>query len=166
MIYDKVLYNDIYMIRPVFPILLLSFFLTAAFAEDAPEIYATSEKNRLASSKSLDDRIRVYDTAFERIRKEMEKHIREGRFEDASRALPAWSALLSESLADINKNMNPKKKSNRLKQYEIHLRRAVNGMRAFRMRAPMGLYDALVSFEEKAEETRRKFMGFLFGNAD
>ena len=153
------------MVRILFPVILLSLFLTAAFADvDLPptEIYAPSEKNRLASAKSLDDRIKVYESAFERIRKEMEKHIREDRFEDAARALSAWSALLSESLDDIEKNINTKKKSGRLRRYEIRLRQAVNGMRAFRMHTPMELYDALVSFEAQAEDTRRKFMNFLF----
>ena len=154
------------MVRILLTVLLLSFFLTAAFAEDAVEVYVPSEKNRLASSKSLDDRIRIYDTAFERIRKEMEKHIREDRFEDAARALSAWSALLSESLADIEKFVNTKKQSGRLRQYEISLRQAINGIHAFRMHVPIELYDALVLFEYQAENTRRKFIDFLFGNSD
>jgi len=149
----------------VFPLIFifLGFILqTAAFADDATEFYTLSEKKRLVSAKSLDNRIRVYDTAFERIRKEIEKDIREDRFDDAARTLSTWSALLSESLADIEKNTNPKKKSGRLRQYEIHLRRAINGLRSLRLRAPMELYDAFISFEDQAEETRRKFMDILF----
>jgi len=149
-------------IRTLLPILLFLLFQTAAFAADAPEIYAPSEKKRLASSKSLDNRIRVYDTAFERIRKEVENDIRDERFENAARTLGVWSALLSESLADIEANINPRKKSGRLRQYEIHLRQAISGMRTLRMRSPAELYDALVSFEEQAEETRSKFMLLLF----
>ena len=145
--------------------LFFSIFQAAAFADGASEIYTPSEKKRLTSANSLDDRIRVYDTAFERIRKEIEEEIREDRFDEAARKLSVWAALLSESLADIEKNVNPRKKSGRLKQYEIHLRQAINGLRTLRMRSPMELYDALILFEEKAEETRRKFMDILFLNS-
>ena len=154
------------MIKALFPFLLLFMFQAAVYAaadNAAPEIYTPSEKKRLTSSKSLDDRIRVYDTAFERIRKELEKDIREARFDAAARMLHNWSALLNESLADIEANANPKKKSNRLKQYEIHLRRAINGLSALRLRSPAELYDAFISFEEQSEEIRRKFMNILFG---
>ena len=146
--------------------LLLPLFIfqmqAASFAGDVTEIYTSSEKKRLASAKSLDNRIRVYDTAFERIRKEIEKDVREDRFDDAARRLSSWSALLSESLADIEKNVNPKKKSGRLRQYEIRLRRAINGLRTLRRHAPIELYDAFISFEEQMEETRRKFIDILF----
>ena len=154
------------MVKAFFPLLLFSLFQAAAFADAdnaAPEIYTPSEKKRLTSSKSLDDRIRVYDAAFERIRKELEKNIREDRFDAAARMLHDWSALLNESLADIEANADPKKKSNRLKQYEIHLRQAINGLRALRLRSPVELHDAFIFFEEQSEEIRRKFMNILFG---
>jgi len=148
--------------------LLVSFFYAAVFAGAAqetysePGIYTPSEKKRLASAKSPDDRIRVYDTAFERIRKEMEKDIREDRFEDAALTLSVWAALLKESLADIEANVSQNKKSVRLKQYEIRLRQAINGLRALRAHAPLELHDAIISFADQAEETRRKFMDILF----
>jgi len=142
--------------------LLICFSLTAIFAAEAPEIYTPSEKKRLASSKSLNDRINVYDTAFERIRKEIEKDIRNDRFADASRTLKTWSALLDVSQADIEATINPKKKPGRIRQYEIHLRQTIRELRNLRIRSPMELYDALLSFEEHAEETRRKFMIILF----
>jgi len=152
------------MVKEAFSLLLFVFFLqAAALADGAPEIYTPAEKKRLTSAKSLDDRIRVYDSAFERIRKEIEKDIRENRFEDAARALSNWSALLGESLADIGQNTNPKKKSNRLRQYEINLRQAISGLRTLRSRATMDLYDSFTAFGEQAEETRRKFMDILFG---
>ena len=147
-------------------ILLFSFFQTTVFAvadNAAPEIYTPSEKKRLASaSKSPDNRIRVYTSASERIRKEIEKDIREGRFEDAERTFYIWSALLSESLADIEANVNPKRKSNRLRHYEIHLRQALSGMRAPGMRVPTDLYDTFTSFMEQAEEIRSKLINILF----
>ena len=144
-------------------LLLFFFFQATAFSAGAPEIYTPSEKKRLTSAKSLDNRIRVYDAAFERIRKELEKDMREDRFDDAARKLSNWSVLLSESLADIEANSNPKRRSNRLRQYETHLRQAVNGMRSISMRAPTTeLYGAFVSFMEQAEETRRKFMNIIF----
>ena len=149
-------------IKTLFPILLFSLFLAAVFAGDASEIYTPSEKKRLASSKSLNSRIKIYDAAFERIRKEMEKGIRDDRFDDAARTLKTWSALLNESQADIEANINPKKKPGRLRQYEIHLRQAISGLRNLRMKSPMELYDAFISFEDQAEETRRKLMVFIF----
>jgi len=143
-------------------ILLICFSLTAIFAGEAPEIYTPSEKKRLASCKSINDRIKVYDAAFERFRKEIEKDIRDDRFDDAALTLQTWAALLSESLADIEVNTNPNKKPGKLRQYEIHLRQAIRGLRNLRVRSPMELYDALISFEDQAEETRRKFMSILF----
>ena len=128
----------------------------------APDIYTPSEKKRMTSSKSLDERIRVYDATFERIRKELEKYIHEDRFDETARTLHNWSTLLKESLFDIEANVNKKKKSNRLKQYEIHLRQAVNGLRTLRLLTPVELHDAVISFEEQLEETRRKFMNILF----
>ena len=149
----------------IFQILLFYFLQTVAFAaadKAAPEIYTPSERNRLTSAKSLDDRIRVYGAAFERIRKEIEKDIRDERFEDAARTLSSWSALLSESLADIEATANPGRMSNRLRQYEINLRQALDGLRTLRLRVPVELHDAFISFSEQAEETRRKFINILF----
>ena len=150
------------MARIFVSILLICFSLTAVFAGEAPEIYTPSGKKRLASSKSLNDRVKVYDSAFERIRKEIEKDIRDDRFDDAALTLKKWSALLNESQDDIEANINPKKKPGKLRQYEIHLRQAIRGLRNLRMRSPIELYDALISFEDQAEETRHKFMNILF----
>lgn len=136
--------------------------MTAVFAGDEQEIYTPSEKKRMVTSKSLNDRVKVYDAAFDRIRKEMEKYIRDDRFDDAALTLKKWAALLSESHADIEEKINPKKKPGKLRQYEIHLRQAIRGLRNMRMRSPIELYDALISFENQAEETRRKFIVFVF----
>jgi len=145
-----------------FLILLLFFFPVAAFADSAQEIFTPAEKRRFDSARSLDNRIRVYDTALQRIRKEVENNIREERFEDAARTLSNWSALLTKSLSDIEANATPGRISRRLRQYEISLRQALGGMRSLSLRAPLDLFDAIESFSEQAEETRRKFIDILF----
>ena len=134
----------------------------AAVDHTAPDIYTPSEKTRLISSKSLNDRIRVYDAAFVRIWKEMEKDIRTDRVDAAARTLNNWSALLNKSLSDIEVNVNPKKKPKRLKQYEIHLRQAINGFRSLLLQSPVELHDAIIYFGEQLEDTRRKFINIIF----
>ena len=157
------------MLRMLSFLLLLSFFYTAAFAggsDGAPDIYTPSEKKRLTSTKSLNTRVKVYDKAFERIRKRFEKDMREDRFGDAAGTLANWSALLKESLADITANVSAKKKPGRLKKYEIHVRQAIYGLRDFRSRAPGDLHDALGIFADQAEDVRRKFVDIFFNLVD
>ena len=140
-------------------------FQVPSFAADntgAPEIYKPSEKKIITSSKSLNDRIKVYDKVFERLRKEIEKDIHEERFDAALRKSYGWLALLKESRADIEANSNPKKKSGKLRKYEIHLRQSVHGLRGFRAYLPEELRNSLDRFVEQAEEARHKFMDIIF----
>ena len=151
--------------KTVATILFLLFsFISVIVAEggDTPEMYTSSEKKQLAS-KTLNNRVKVYNAAFERIWKKMNNDMIEERFGDAARTLSAGSAILAESLADIELNANLEKKPGKLKTYEINMRKVVNELRSLRLRGPAELQDSFAAFMEQTESTRRRLMDIIFG---
>lgn len=132
----------------------------------APEekpLFTPSESARLARADSLDDRIRVYESASKRMREEIERMAEKDAFGAIPAALETWASLLGRSLEDIGANTPPdRKKSKRLIRYEIQVRKSVDGMRDLKIKSPIELADAFDAFLLEAEGVRKGFMEILF----
>ncbi|MBN2337215.1 MAG: hypothetical protein JXP48_01645 [Acidobacteria bacterium] len=150
-----------------FALSLVFVLLLGAPADGPPpaekELFTPAERARLARAGSLDDRIRVYESASKRMREEIEKTVKKDAFGAIPAALETWASLLDRSLDDIRANTRPdRKKSKRLIRYEIQVRKAVDGMRDLKIKSPIELADAFDAFLLEAEDVRKEFIEILF----
>lgn len=150
---------------PLLFLLLLD--LSAAAFPAAPaadgSLFSPAESARLAGAKSLDDRIKVYESASGRMRETIEKLARREAFGAIPDALETWTSLLGQSLEDIRAHTPPgRKKSKRLIRYEIQVRKAVAGMKELKIKSPVELADAFDTFLARAESVRKEFIDILF----
>lgn len=126
------------------------------------EVFSKAEKSQIAVSQSLDGRIKVYDIASSRIQKALQESIRKDQFDAVPDTLKAWTSLLQKSLEDIEANSKSKKKSKKLIKYEIHVRKAINDILEFKLKAPVEQQDIFSSCIAQAEAIRKKFIDIIF----
>ena len=142
--------------------LLFAFPAVMATYAAPPEKYTPSEKARITAARTPDERIRIYDEAFERLGKKAREIFQQGEFDSLPDILTNISDLLGESLADIEANIRPHAKSQRLIRYEINLRQLIKDFRSRWLRVPEEHQDAFQNFLDQAEATRQKFMDIIF----
>ena len=142
--------------------LLFAFPAARATCAAPPEKYTPSEKARIAAARTPDERVRIYDEVFERLGKRTREIFQEGEFDSLPDILTNLSDLLGESLADIEVNIKPYAKSQRLIRYEINLRQTIKDLRSRWLRIPEEQQGAFQNFLDQAEATRQKFMDIIF----
>lgn len=136
---------------------------SAGFPAAEGALFSPAESARLARAESLDDRIRVYESASGRMRGEIEELARREAFGAIPAALETWASLLGHSLDDISAHTPPnRKKSKRLIRYEIQVRKAAAGMKDLKIKSPVELADAFDAFLARAERVRKEFIEILF----
>jgi hypothetical protein len=126
------------------------------------DIFVPSEKTRIEKSQNVDGRIKVYETASNRIQQELEAAVTKEDFQKVPDSLRTWSSLLSKSLEDIESNVKAKKKSRALINYEIQVRKSITRTESLKIRAPVEQQDLFDSCLEQAENVRRRFVEILF----
>jgi hypothetical protein len=128
-----------------------------------PGVLSLDEKGKIEeSANNLERRIKTYQTASARIQRTIHEAVSKDEFQSVPDDLRLWVALLTGSLKDIEDHLASKKKSKALKEYEIHLRKAIGTTRGYRTRAPVDQQDIFESCLTQAETTRRKFVQLLF----
>ena len=111
----------------------------------------------------IEKRIKVYQKASERMLKNLEKSISEKEFQAVPEALSTWTMLITESLKDIQANLEPKKKRPKpLVKYEIQVRKAIRNIRDLKIRAPLDQQDVFDRCIGRAEGVRSKMVDILF----
>jgi len=128
----------------------------------AQEFLTAAEKSALEKEKKIDNRIKVYQTASVRLSRLMQGALQEHDFARLEQGSENWVKLLSASLEDIEGNVNRKKKSRALINFEIHLRRTIQDMRSFKFKLPADQQDQFDLWLDRAEEARKKMVGILF----
>ncbi len=129
-----------------------------------------TEKEREKIDKNADDlgkRIEVYRDASARMHKALGKSVSAGDFGPVPGQLEAWVRFLAESVKDIEANTDPEKK--RLKaliRYEIDVRKAINDLRNYRVRAPAAQQDAFERCVGRADALRGTMVDLLFRPED
>jgi len=145
--------------------LLLSIFLQYEGVSNFPSGTFT-DKEAVKFEKESDDidgRIDVYRNASIRIQKELKKAVSEEGFQNIPNHIQLWTSLVTESLKDIEVNINPKKKKSKaLIKYEIQVRKTINDLRELQIRAPYDQQDIFDNCLNRADTARGKMVDILF----
>ena len=148
---------------PAALILVFSLFLqadsTPLFRED---IFTAKEIEKLEKERDVNDRIKIYTNASKRIRNRLGKAVSKGQFQTIPGDLELWTMLLANSLDDIKANIDPGKKSKNLIRYEIEVRKSLDDIKDYKVRAPIDQQDAFDACLSKAEAIRKKFVEIIF----
>jgi hypothetical protein len=149
------------------------FALSAAFAfgaqagmppQGAPtgECVNAAETKRLAGQSGIDGRIKAYRDISERYHKAVVSAVAGKRFAEIPPLIACWTERIEVSRKDIEDNVNRKKKSGALIDYEIQLRRSVVDLNSARIKAPHDMQEQFESWIAQAIQTRQKFVDILF----
>jgi len=142
--------------------LMVALYCPVATVSLAQEFLTAAEKSALEKEKKIDNRIKVYQAASARLSKLMQGALQEHDFARLEQGSENWVKLLSASLEDIEENVNRKKKSRALINFEIHLRRTILDMRSFKFKLPADQQNQFDSWLDRAEEAHKKMVGILF----
>ena len=145
--------------------LLMAIFLQSGNAPSFPEgTFTDKEQKKIEKNQDdLKERIEVYKDASVRMQKKLRKDIRAKNFSPVPDYLKTWTSLLSGSLKDIEANLNPdKKRPKALIKYEIEIRKAVNDLKDYQLRAPVEQQDAFDLCIAEADTIRGKIVDILF----
>ena len=145
-----------------FALLLAFFFQAGDVPPVAGEVFNSAEKAQLENAKNIEQRIKVYTAASQRIQQTLEASVDKEDFRTVPENLTLWIALLSKSLEDVEANLKSKKKSGALIKYEIQLRKSITNTTSLKIRAPVDQQDLFDSCISQAETVRRKFVAILF----
>jgi hypothetical protein len=156
--------------KNVIPMILLGwvtlFLNLIAQASSVPSIPAgilnPKETTQLEKASSINSRIKVYMTASTRIQKSIHEAAVKGEFETIPASLKHWTSLLTASLADIEINLQSKKKARELIKYEIQVRKSIAALEDDQIRAPLDQHDDFDACLMQAEKIRKKFVDILF----
>jgi hypothetical protein len=125
-------------------------------------LFSPAEQAQLEKASNVEGRIKVYTAASKRIQHSLETAVGKDNFETVPDDLKLWTALLSKSLEDIEANLQTKKKSRALINYEIQVRKSISQTESFKIRAPIEQQDLFESCLSDAAKVRKKFVDILF----
>src|SRR5512139_2741754 len=107
-------------------VLALNMFLQVATPAVEPgDPLNIAERAQIRAEQNVEQRIKIYHRASKRLQTSFEKAAAGDDFHAAPEFLKSWTALLSESLKDIETNLK-KKKSGPLRKFEIQVRKALS----------------------------------------
>ncbi len=120
------------------------------------------EKKRLSAEEKIDNRIKIYRKISERLHASIENSAAKQKFEEAVPLLGCWKELLVASLKDIEANINRKKKSGALIDYEIQIRKSIVDMDDVRLKAPVSQQGDFEGWISQATSAHERFVDILF----
>lgn len=144
--------------------LLVVFLLQADNPGAWGDVFSIAERLQLNSKSKIEDRIKIYESVSSRYHKGVEQAANKLDFKRIPAILQSWTAALSESYADINRNVERKKKSSALIKFEIQLRKSIVDMQDARIKAPLDDQDHYDEWIAQAEKVRQQFVEILFLN--
>jgi len=127
-------------------------------------IFTAKEKKKIEkNADDLEERLEAYRDASIRINEVLRKAVSKRDYEKVPDLLEKWMALLSGSMKDIESNLDPEKKRPRdLIKYEIQIRKSINDIRDYKVRAPGDQQDIFNSCIDRAEIVRIRMVEILF----
>ena len=120
------------------------------------------EKKALFQESGIDGRVKAYRRISERIHLAIEDAAEKQKFDGITPLVACWKELLTSSLKDIEANINRKKKSGALIDYEIQLRKSIVDMKDVRLRMPYPQQDDLEAWITQADAAHKKTVDILF----
>jgi hypothetical protein len=127
-------------------------------------IFTAKEKEKIEkNADDLEERMEAYRDASVRINKSIQKAFSGREYGQAALLLETWTTLLSESLKDIEANLDrDERKPKDLIKYEIQIRKAVKDIRDYKIRAPGDQQDDFDRCISLAESVRMRMVEILF----
>ena len=151
------------MIFPGVLVLVFTMILQANWASSYEgDIFTSKEIKKLEKERDINDRIKIYTNASKRIRERLDKAASRKQFQSVPGDLELWTALLANSLEDINNHIDPQKKSRNLIKFEIEVRKTLDDLQDYRIKAPIDQQDAFDACLSQAESIRKKFVEIIF----
>jgi len=151
------------MIFPAVLILVLGISLQANWASSFEgDIFTAKEIEKLEKERDINDRIKVYKDASERIQERLNKAVSRKQFQSVPGDLALWTALLTNSYEDIKASIDPNKKSRNLIKFEIQVRKSLDDFQNNKIKAPLNQHDAFDACLTEAEAIRKKFVEIIF----
>jgi hypothetical protein len=144
------------------PLFLYAFLQAASVPLLEGNALNAEEKARISKAQSVDDRIKVYHSASERMQQSIDAAVSKNDFSGVPDDLKLWVALLSGSMEDIEANLKAKKKSKALIRYEIQVRKANAAFRGYETKAPLDQQDAIDVQITSAEIIRKQLIDIIF----
>ncbi len=142
--------------------ILFAFFQEAAAPLAMKDVLNAQENAKLAAATNVNQRIKVYEAASRRYQQSLEDAINKEDFSHASDDMKLWTALLTESLKDIEANLKTKKKSNQLIDYEIRVRKGIATFQDYKVKIPVEQQDIFGSNLAQVEKVRKRFIDIIF----
>jgi len=140
----------------------LCLLLQTADLSAIPEgIFSPAERAKLERESKVENRIKVYQTASERIHGSFLEAISKDQFPSVPETLKLWTSLLAESLKDIEANLKSKKPRALIK-FEIHVRKAIAAVQDGKIRAPVEQQDFFDACLAQASATHKRLVEILF----
>ena len=121
-----------------------------------------AEQRRLTAEQKIENRIKRYREISERLHKAVETAAQKQKFEEVPGLLKCWIEVLAVSLKDVEENINRKKKSGALIDYEIAIRKSILDMEDVQIKAPYSQQADFDAWIAQATTTRKKFVDILF----
>ncbi len=134
----------------------------AAGSLTSSDCLIAAEQKRLSGEGKIDGRVKVYRSVSERYRQSIESAVAKQNFEAVPGLIRCWRELLTASLRDIEANINRKKKSGALIDYEIQLRKSILDMDDVRMKVPYAQLSDFEAWVSQAKATHERFVDILF----
>jgi hypothetical protein len=121
-----------------------------------------AERERLSKEEKIDNRIKIYETATERIRNALHKTVTAESYSDVPALLSDWQRLLATSTQDIEDKVSRKKRSRNLIHFEIQLRKAIADVQNYKLKAPIDLQQGFENWLADADKAHNSFVDILF----
>jgi hypothetical protein len=120
------------------------------------------DKTKLTTETGIEKRIKICKDISERFHKAVEQAEKKQPAEGVPDLLACWSDLLAASMKDVEANINRKKRSGALKDFEIQIRKSIRDMQDSKLRAPFEESKNYDAWLEQANLVRKKFVDILF----
>jgi hypothetical protein len=126
------------------------------------ECLLPAEKKRLSEQAKIEGRIRVYRDISERYHQAILSAVAKRNFDRIQAVIGCWKDQLGVSMKDIDANINRKKKSGSLIDYEIQLRKSIVDMNDARLKATVEQQPDFESWISQAKRIHDRFVDLLF----
>jgi hypothetical protein len=120
------------------------------------------ETKQLSAQVKIDGRVKVYRNISERYHKAVQSAVSAANHDEVPALIRCWQELLAASLKDIEANINRKKKSGALIDYEIQLRKSIVDMGNSRLKVSYEQQSDFESWLSQAQVARKRFVDILF----
>jgi hypothetical protein len=127
-----------------------------------PDSLSPAQQSKLEAAQKIDRRIKIYDEASDQRRHAAEKAAGQKNSDAVTSALRSWTELLDYALTDIRANAKQSSRSKALKNFEIHLRKAIGEMGDLETKVSYEQYEEFKSWMKHAGEVRQKLVLILF----